>query len=80
MIQRAFDSHALAVIEASDAAGMIMRAIREDNFLAVTSEHIVPRVRQRAADMDGFIDHQIANPHIVIPAEVAGQILPWQKR
>lgn len=68
---------AVATVDAREAARLIVDAVRANQFLAVTDAHVRDLTRERAADMDRFIDGQIANPHILIPANIAAQILPW---
>lgn len=68
---------AVAMIEAAEAAEIILSAMREGHLLAVTSQHILDRSRERMADMDRFIDQQIEHPHILFAAETAHQILTW---
>jgi NAD(P)-dependent dehydrogenase (short-subunit alcohol dehydrogenase family) len=80
---RALDIHgagdSVEMIDADEAANIILDAIHDDKFLAVTNPHILEKSQKRMADMDRFIDQQIEDPHVLFPADAAGQILKWNR-
>ena len=68
---------AIPTVDADKAAADILAAVRTGAFLVVTDPQILDNSRERIADMDRFIDRQIAHPHLLFPAEVAASILTW---
>ena len=68
----------IAMVDAQQAANDILAAVRAGVFLAVTHPQILDNSRERIADMDRFIDRQIAHPHVLITAEIAKSFLTWR--
>ncbi len=68
----------IAMVDAEQAANDILAAVRAGVFLAVTNPQILDNSRERIADMDRFIDRQIAHPHVLFTAEVAQSFLTWR--
>ncbi|WP_157215407.1 SDR family NAD(P)-dependent oxidoreductase [Flavisphingomonas formosensis] len=57
-----------ALQEPETVGAQVVEAIRENRFFLPTDPQVRDVLIRRATDFDGFVEHQIAHPHIVVPA------------
>jgi NAD(P)-dependent dehydrogenase (short-subunit alcohol dehydrogenase family) len=56
-------------LKAADEVGeMVVQAITEDRFMLFTDDQVRELLIERATDWDGFLERQIAHPHVVARA------------
>lgn len=56
------------LMQAAEVGEQVVQAILEDRFMLPTHEITTAQLVERARDWDGFLDRQIAHPHIVARA------------
>lgn len=57
-----------ALVEPETVGAQLVGAIRANRFFLPTDPKVRDVLVRRAQDFDGFVEHQIAHPHIVVPA------------
>lgn len=57
-----------ALLEPEAVGAQVVEAIRANRFFLPTDPQVRDVLVRRAEDFDGFVEHQIAHPHIVVPA------------
>jgi len=56
------------LLEPETVGAQVIDAIRANRFFLPTDPQVRDVLMRRAEDFDGFVAHQIAHPHIVVPA------------
>jgi NAD(P)-dependent dehydrogenase (short-subunit alcohol dehydrogenase family) len=54
------------LLEPDEVGEMVVAAVRRNVFLLPTHRAVIGKLVARATDWDGFLEQQIANPHIVV--------------
>ena len=58
------------LLEPETVGAQLVDAIRKNRFFLPTDPQVRDVLMRRADDLDGFVDHQIEHPHIVVPARL----------